>query len=62
MNDTAATLADAQRMRHADREWLSLALMQARNQTLAWLALAKARRCVAADRDEGFAGFRSCAA
>ena len=39
MNDTAATLADAQRMRHADREWLSLALMQARNQTLAWLAL-----------------------
>jgi iron(II)-dependent oxidoreductase len=39
MNDTAATLADAQRMRQADREWLSLALMQSRNQTLAWLAL-----------------------
>jgi gamma-glutamyl hercynylcysteine S-oxide synthase len=39
MNETAATLADAQRMRHADREWLSLALMQSRNQTLAWLAL-----------------------
>lgn len=39
MNVTAATLADAQTMRHADREWLSLALMQARNQTLAWLAL-----------------------
>ena len=39
MNDTAARLADAERMRHADREWLSLALMQSRNQTLAWLAL-----------------------
>jgi formylglycine-generating enzyme required for sulfatase activity len=39
MNDTAATLADAQRMRHADREWLSLALMQSRNQTLVWLSL-----------------------
>jgi formylglycine-generating enzyme required for sulfatase activity len=39
MNDTADTLADADRMRHADREWLSLALMQSRNQTLAWLAL-----------------------
>jgi len=39
MNETAAMLADAQHMRHADREWLSLALMQSRNQTLAWLAL-----------------------
>ncbi len=39
MNDTATTLGDAQRMRHADRDWLSLALMQSRNQTLAWLAL-----------------------
>ena len=39
MNTTAATLADAERMRHADAEWLSLALMQSRNQTLAWLAL-----------------------
>ena len=26
-------------MRRADREWLSLALMQSRNQTLAWIAL-----------------------
>ena len=39
MNDTASALASAQRMRHADAELLSLALMQARNQTLAWLAL-----------------------
>jgi iron(II)-dependent oxidoreductase len=39
MSDTHAALADAERMRHADREWLSLALMQSRNQTLAWLAL-----------------------
>ena len=39
MNDSAAALADAQRMRLADREWLSLALIQSRNQTLAWLAL-----------------------
>ena len=39
MTDTATLLADAQAMRHADREWLSLALMQSRNQTLAWLAL-----------------------
>jgi formylglycine-generating enzyme required for sulfatase activity len=39
MNDTAAPLADAERMRHADADWLSLALMQSRNRTLAWLAL-----------------------
>ena len=39
MNDAATQLADAQAMRHADPEWLSLALMQSRNQTLAWLAL-----------------------
>jgi formylglycine-generating enzyme required for sulfatase activity len=39
MNDAATTLADAQAMRHADGEWLSLALMRSRNQTLAWLAL-----------------------
>lgn len=39
MHDTAATLADPERMRHADADWLSLALMQSRNQTLAWLAL-----------------------
>ena len=38
MNPTAATLADAHAMRHADADWLSLALMAARNQTLAWLA------------------------
>jgi iron(II)-dependent oxidoreductase len=31
-------LDDAQAMRHADRELLSLALMQSRNRTLAWLA------------------------
>ena len=39
MNSTTAVLADAERMRCADREWLSLALMQSRNQTLAWIAL-----------------------
>jgi formylglycine-generating enzyme required for sulfatase activity len=39
MNDAASALADAERMRHADRELLSLALMQSRNRTLAWLAL-----------------------
>ncbi|MEO5770933.1 MAG: hypothetical protein ABIQ29_02575 [Burkholderiaceae bacterium] len=39
MNPTATTLADAQAMRHADADWLSLALMAARNQTLAWLSL-----------------------
>ena len=39
MSDTPAILADAEHMRHADREWLSLALMQVRNQTLAWLGL-----------------------
>jgi iron(II)-dependent oxidoreductase len=39
MNDIASLLADAVRMRHADRDLLSLALMQSRNQTLAWLAL-----------------------
>jgi gamma-glutamyl hercynylcysteine S-oxide synthase len=33
-----AALHDAQAMRHADRELLSLALMQSRNRTLAWLA------------------------
>jgi iron(II)-dependent oxidoreductase len=32
-------LHDAQAMRHADRELLSLALMHARNRTLAWLAV-----------------------
>jgi iron(II)-dependent oxidoreductase len=36
---TAAPLHDAHAMRHADRELLSLALMHARNRTLAWLAL-----------------------
>lgn len=39
MNDIASLLADAARMRRADRDLLSLALMQSRNQTLAWLAL-----------------------
>ena len=34
----APTLDDAQTLRHADRELLSLALMQSRNRTLAWLA------------------------
>jgi formylglycine-generating enzyme required for sulfatase activity len=33
-----AALHDAHAMRHADRELLSLALMHARNRTLAWLA------------------------
>ena len=33
------TLGDAQAMRNADRELLSLALMQSRNRSLAWLAL-----------------------
>lgn len=33
-----AALHDAQAMRHADRDLLSLALMHARNRTLAWLA------------------------
>ena len=42
MNPTATTLADAQAMRHADADWLSLALMAARNQTLAWLSLFEA--------------------
>jgi iron(II)-dependent oxidoreductase len=37
MNPDAA-LHDAQAMRHADRELLSLALIHARNRTLAWLA------------------------
>lgn len=32
-------LTDAQAMRHADRDLLSLALMHARNRTLAWLTL-----------------------
>lgn len=39
MNDSAAALSDAQRMRHAGADLLSLALMQTRNRTLAWLAL-----------------------
>ena len=34
-----ARLGDAHAMRHADRELLSLALMQSRNGSLAWLAL-----------------------
>jgi gamma-glutamyl hercynylcysteine S-oxide synthase len=34
-----ALLHDAQAVRHADRELLSLALMHARNRTLAWLAV-----------------------
>jgi gamma-glutamyl hercynylcysteine S-oxide synthase len=37
-NHTAATLDDADAMRRAGRELLSLALMQARNRTLAWLS------------------------
>jgi iron(II)-dependent oxidoreductase len=37
--NTHAALHDAQAMRHADRELLSLALMHARNRTLAWLAV-----------------------
>lgn len=38
MPDTAATIHDAQRMRHAGRELLSLAFIDARNRTLRWLA------------------------
>jgi formylglycine-generating enzyme required for sulfatase activity len=37
MKDVHAALDDAHAMRHADRELLSLALMHARNRTLAWL-------------------------
>ncbi len=54
MSDTAATLADAERMRHADREWLSLALMQSRNQTLAWLALFEGHPAAAAPQPAAF--------
>jgi ergothioneine biosynthesis protein EgtB len=36
--DTDAPIADAQRMRHAGAQVLSLALMDARNHTLRWLA------------------------
>ena len=39
MNDSANPLSDALRMRVADAELLSLALMQSRNRTLAWLTL-----------------------
>ena len=39
MNDSAAALSDAHCMRHANADLLSLALMQSRNRTLAWLAL-----------------------
>lgn len=39
MNDASIDLADAQGMRAASRDALSLALIQARNRTLAWLAL-----------------------
>jgi gamma-glutamyl hercynylcysteine S-oxide synthase len=39
MRDAAARLDDADAMRHAGRELLSLALMQARNRTLAWLTV-----------------------
>jgi formylglycine-generating enzyme required for sulfatase activity len=45
MRDPAARLDDADAMRHAGRELLSLALMQARNRTLVWLS--------ALDRIEG---------
>jgi formylglycine-generating enzyme required for sulfatase activity len=45
MRDLAARLDDADAMRRAGRELLSLALMQARNRTLAWLS--------ALDRIEG---------
>ena len=38
MNRATLALDDAQAMRHADRDLLSLALMQSRNRTLAWLA------------------------
>lgn len=37
MSDSAATIHDAQRMRHAGRELLSLAFIDARNRTLRWL-------------------------
>ena len=50
MNPTATTLADAEAMRHADADWLSLALMASRNQTLAWLSLFEAH---AAAREPG---------
>jgi gamma-glutamyl hercynylcysteine S-oxide synthase len=43
MNARANALDDAQAMRHADRELLSLALMQSRNRTLAWLAAFEGR-------------------
>ena len=39
MNDASIDLADAQGMRAASRDALSLALIQSRNRTLAWLAL-----------------------
>lgn len=39
MNDTPFTLQDANAMRHASGELLSLALMQSRNATLAWLSV-----------------------
>jgi formylglycine-generating enzyme required for sulfatase activity len=42
MKDAQAALDDAQAMRHADRELLSLALMQSRNRTLAWLGALEA--------------------
>jgi formylglycine-generating enzyme required for sulfatase activity len=38
MSDAAATIHDPQRMRHAGRELLSLAFIDARNRTLRWLA------------------------
>ena len=38
MSTPHAALHDAQAMRHADRELLSLALIHSRNRTLAWLA------------------------
>jgi gamma-glutamyl hercynylcysteine S-oxide synthase len=38
MQQAVSTLDDAQALRQADRELLSLALMQSRNRTLAWLA------------------------
>jgi gamma-glutamyl hercynylcysteine S-oxide synthase len=39
VNDVAAALNDPQAMRHAGRDVLSLALMQSRNTTLAWLSV-----------------------
>jgi formylglycine-generating enzyme required for sulfatase activity len=54
MNADAA-LHDAQAMRHADRELLSLALIEARNRTLAWLALLE--RVADARRLAGRAGW-----